>query len=57
MYHVPGTFFPLYGLSVGLGLGEIGFIRAAFAFVNTTVRGVSARLLDRVGVRPWWPSD
>src|SRR5262245_50467800 len=52
MYHVPGTFFPLYGLSAGLGLGEIGFIRAAFAFVNTTVRGVSARLLDRVGVRP-----
>jgi MFS family permease len=52
MYHVPGTFFPLYGLSVGLGLGEIGFMRAAFAFVNTTVRGVSARLLDRVGLRP-----
>jgi predicted MFS family arabinose efflux permease len=52
MYHVPGAFFPLYGLSVGLGLGEIGIIRAAFAFVNTTVRGLSASVLDRVGVRP-----
>jgi MFS family permease len=52
LYHVPGTFFPLYGLSAGLGLGEVGFIRASFAFVNTAVRGVSSGLLDRVGLRP-----
>jgi MFS family permease len=52
LFHVPGTFFPLYALRVGLGLAEIGFIRASFAFTNTAVRGVSAHVLERVGRRP-----
>jgi MFS family permease len=51
LFHVPGTFFPLYALGVGLGLAEIGFIRASFAFTNTAVRGVSAHFLERVGRR------
>ena len=49
LFHVPGSFFPLYALGVGLGLAQIGFIRASFAFTNTAVRGASAHLLERVG--------
>ncbi|HZU07040.1 MAG TPA: MFS transporter [Chloroflexota bacterium] len=52
LYHVPGTFFPLYALAVGLGLGEVGFIRGAFALTNTAVRGLSGLVLERVGLRP-----
>lgn len=49
LYHTPGGFFALYGLSVGLGVAEIGFVRTAFAFTNTAVRGVCGHVLDRVG--------
>lgn len=51
LFHVPGTFFPLYGLAVGLSLAQIGFIRAAFALTNTAVRGTSAFVLERIGRR------
>jgi MFS family permease len=49
LYHTQGGFFALYGLSVGLGVAEVGFVRTAFAFTNTAVRGVCSDVLARVG--------
>jgi MFS family permease len=49
LYHTPGGFFALYGLSVGLGVAEVGFVRTAFAFTNTAVRGLCSHVLERVG--------
>jgi MFS family permease len=49
LYHTPGGFFALYGLSAGLGVAEVGFVRTAFAFTNTAVRGFCGRVLERIG--------
>lgn len=52
LYHTQGGFFALYGLAAGLGVAEVGFVRTAFAFTNTAVRGVCGDLLERVGRKP-----
>jgi MFS family permease len=49
LFHVPGTFFPLYGLGASLAVVEIGFIRTAYSFTNTAVRGFCGAVLERVG--------
>jgi MFS family permease len=49
LYHTQGGFFALYGLAAGLGVAEVGFVRTAFAFTNTAVRGVCSEVLERVG--------
>jgi MFS family permease len=51
LYHTQGGFFALYGLGAGLGVAEVGFVRTAFAFTNTAVRGVCSDVLARVGRR------
>ncbi|HEY7068347.1 MAG TPA: MFS transporter [Chloroflexota bacterium] len=52
LFHVPGGFFPLYALGAGLSVAEVGFIRTAYSFTNTAVRGVCGGLLERVGHKP-----
>jgi len=48
LFHLPGSFFPLYAVAAGLTLAEVGVIRAAFSFANLAVRGLSGLALQHV---------
>lgn len=50
MLHQLGTaFFPLYGLSVGLTMTEIGIIRGLYALCNAVTRPLSGLVVQRIG--------
>lgn len=50
MLHQLGTtFFPLYGLSVGLSMTEIGIVRGLYALCNAVTRPISGLVVQRIG--------
>jgi predicted MFS family arabinose efflux permease len=49
MQSISGAFFPLYGLSVGLALSEVGLIRTMTALTNAITRGLGGMLTRRLG--------
>jgi predicted MFS family arabinose efflux permease len=51
MQQVSGAFLPLYGLSVGLALSEVGLVRVFTAFTNVLARGGASPLVQRFGRR------
>ncbi len=46
-----GVFFPLYGLSVGLTLTQVGAIRALYSLCNAVTRPLSGLVVNRFGHR------
>jgi MFS family permease len=48
---VGGVFFPLYGLSVGLTLTQVGAIRALYSLCNAVTRPLSGLVVNRFGHR------
>ena len=46
---IGGTFFPLIGRAAGLGLAEIGLVRAVHSLVNAVARPLSSPLITRLG--------
>jgi len=48
---VGGVFFPLYGLSVGLTLTQVGVIRALYSMCNAITRPLSGLVVNRFGHR------
>jgi predicted MFS family arabinose efflux permease len=48
---VGGVFFPLYGLSVGLTLTQVGVIRALYSLCNAVTRPLSGLVVNRFGHR------
>jgi predicted MFS family arabinose efflux permease len=52
MLHQLGTaFFPLYGLSVGLNMTQVGVIRGLYALCNAITRPISGLVVKRIGTR------
>lgn len=50
MLHQLGTtFFPLYALSVGLTMTQIGIIRGLYALCNAVTRPISGLVVQRIG--------
>jgi DHA1 family multidrug resistance protein-like MFS transporter len=49
MQSISGAFMPLYGLSVGLALSEVGIIRTATALVNAVARGLGGYVTGKLG--------
>ena len=49
MQTISGAFFPLFGLSVGLALWEVGIVRIATALTNVVTRGVGGVVVVRMG--------
>jgi predicted MFS family arabinose efflux permease len=49
MQSISGAFFPLYGLSVGLALSEVGIIRTMTALVNAVTRGLGGIVTRELG--------
>jgi MFS family permease len=49
MQSISGAFMPLYGLSVGLALGEVGIIRTMTALANAVTRGLGGYVTHRLG--------
>lgn len=43
------TYLPLYGLAIGLTLGEVGLIRGAFGLCQVVARPVAGNVVDRFG--------
>ena len=43
------VFFPLIGREAGLGLSEIGFVRAIHSLVNAVARPLSSPFVERLG--------
>ncbi len=49
MQSISGAFMPLYGLSVGLALSEVGVIRTATALVNVVTRSLGGYVTRHLG--------
>ena len=49
MQSISGAFMPLYGLSVGLALSEVGIIRTMTALANAVTRSLGGYVTRRVG--------
>lgn len=50
LVHQMGTaFFPLYGLSVGLSMTEVGMVRGLYALCNAVTRPLSGLVVKRLG--------
>lgn len=49
MQSISGAFMPLYGLSVGLALSEVGVIRTMTALANAVTRGLGGYVTRRLG--------
>jgi predicted MFS family arabinose efflux permease len=43
------TYLPLYGLAIGLTLGQVGTVRAAFGLCQVVARPLSGGVVERVG--------
>jgi len=51
LHQIGSTFFPLYGLAVGLTLTEVGLIRASYSLCNAVTRPLSGFFVSRFGHR------
>lgn len=51
MQMISGGFLPLYGLSIGLTLSEVGLVRVGTALTNVVARGGAGALAQRLGRR------
>ncbi len=52
MQSISGAFMPLYGLSVGLALSEVGIIRTVTALINVVTRSLGGFVTRRLGRTP-----
>lgn len=51
LHQIGSTFFPLYGLAVGLTLTQVGVIRGSYALCNAVARPLSGLVVGRLGHR------
>jgi predicted MFS family arabinose efflux permease len=51
LHQIGSTFFPLYGLAVGLTLTQVGLIRGSYALCNAVIRPLSGLVVSRLGHR------
>lgn len=51
LHQIGSTFFPLYGLAVGLTLTQVGVIRASYSLCNAVTRPLSGFFVSRLGHR------
>ncbi len=49
LHQLGNSFFPLYGLAVGLSLTQVGSIRALYSLCNAVTRPFSGTVVKRVG--------
>ncbi|HWP57055.1 MAG TPA: MFS transporter [Candidatus Acidoferrales bacterium] len=51
LHQVGNVFLPLYGLSIGLSLTQVGVIRALYSLCNAVTRPLSGLVVQRLGHR------
>jgi MFS transporter, DHA1 family, multidrug resistance protein len=50
IHQIASTFLPLYGLSVGLTLGELGIIKGFYSLANAVTRPVAGYIVKGIGL-------
>ena len=50
IHQVSSTFLPLYGLSVGLTLGQVGVVKGFYSLTNAVTRPVAGYLVKGIGL-------